>query len=428
MKITKIKSNSLAEKIGMQPGDRLLKINGKKVIDELDYKFRITEELLILDLEINGKLDRVEIEKEYDDDLGVLFEEMKIRACANDCVFCFVDQNPKGLRKSLFFRDGDFRLSYLYGHYITLTNMGKKELTRIVEQKLSPLYISIHTTDEKQRQELLLYKKNDNLLEKLEYLISNGITLYGQVVLMPGVNDKNFLIKTLRDSYHFYPGLKSITIVPVGLTEHRQGLMNLKSADSQYAKYLINSLDGLRDSFPGKKNPFVLLSDEWYLLAKINLPPLSDYGEEDLSENGVGQVQSFYNNFIVDFKRLPKKLSKPYHFSIVTGTLIYPFFKDKVVKELNKIHNLKVSLYQVKNDLFGHVVTVAGLLGGQDIINQLKDKDLGSSVWMTDRILNETGSITLDDMTPEYISDQLGVPFKTTSDSIEYIFKEEKIG
>jgi len=187
MKIINVFPESLGEKIGIHPGDRLLKINGKRVQDEIDYKFRMTEEILTLDLEINGRLKQVEIEKEYDDDLGVEFEEMKIRSCANDCVFCFVDQNPPDMREGMYFRDGDYRMSYLYGHYITMTNMGQNELNRIVEQKLSPLYISVHVTEPELRKKLFLYKRDDRLLDKLQFLTENGIELHSQIVLMPYV-------------------------------------------------------------------------------------------------------------------------------------------------------------------------------------------------------------------------------------------------
>ena len=224
MKIIKIFPDSLAETIGLQFGDRLLKINGKRVQDEIDYKFRITEENLLLDVEINGQIEQVKIEKEYDDDLGVEFEEMKIRSCANDCVFCFVDQNPPNMRKGMYFRDGDYRMSYLHGHYITMTNMGQNELERIIDQRLSPLYISVHVTDPKLRQNLFLYKRDDGLLDKLKFLTDNGIELHTQIVLMPDINDGEYLLRTLADLYEYYPKLKTCTIVPVGLTEHRKGL------------------------------------------------------------------------------------------------------------------------------------------------------------------------------------------------------------
>ena len=218
MKIIKIFPDSLGMALGLQTGDRLLKINGKRVQDEIDYKFRITEEYLILDIEINGQLQQVEIEKEYDDDLGVEFEEMKIRSCANDCVFCFVDQNPPDMRDGMYFRDGDYRMSYLHGHYITMTNMGQNDLNRIIEQRLSPLYISVHVTNTELRQKLFLYKRDDGILDKLKFLTDNGIELHTQIVLMPNINDGDYLFNTLSDIYAFYPKLKTCTIVPVGLT------------------------------------------------------------------------------------------------------------------------------------------------------------------------------------------------------------------
>ena len=262
MKIVKVFPDSLGEAIGVHPGDRLLKINGKRVQDEIDYQFRITEELLTLELEISGQPETVEIEKEYDDDLGVEFEEMKIRSCANDCVFCFVDQNPSGMRSGMYFRDGDYRMSYLHGHYITMTNMGKNELNRVVEQRLSPLYISVHITDEQQRQKLFLYKKDDGLLEKLKFLTKNGIELHTQIVLMPNLNDGEYLLQTLSDLYQYYPTLKSCTIVPVGLTGHRKGLMDIQSVNSQYAKIMLQNSHALREKYPGKDAPFVLYSDK----------------------------------------------------------------------------------------------------------------------------------------------------------------------
>ena len=242
MKIIKVLPNCLAEKIGLNPGDRLLKINGKRVIDEIDYQFRMTEMNLILDLEINGQLEKVEIEKEYDDDLGVVFEEMKIRECANKCVFCFVDQNPPNMRHGMYFRDGDYRMSYLYGHYITLTNMGQNELKRIVAQRMSPLYISVHVTDVQLRQKLFLYKRDDGLLNKLRYLTENNIELHAQIVLMPTINDKEYLLGTIRDIYRFYPMLKTCTIVPVGLTKHRKGLMKIPVVSKRLCSSLYNSL------------------------------------------------------------------------------------------------------------------------------------------------------------------------------------------
>ena len=275
MKIINVRENTLGEMIGLKAGDRLLKINGKRVIDEIDYRFRITDESITLDLEIDGKMDKVVIDKDYDDDLGVDFEEFKIRKCGNDCVFCFVDQNPEGMRSGMYFRDGDYRLSYLHGHYITMTNMGQNELERIVQQKMSPLYISVHTTDLELRQKLLLYGKEDFLMDKIDYLTKNNIELHTQVVLIPGLNDGKYLIKTLKDMHSYYPNVKSVSIVPVGLTKHRLGLPELTTVTPEYANKFVDYTDSLKLQFSGTHDqPFIFLSDEWYIVGKKPFPPL----------------------------------------------------------------------------------------------------------------------------------------------------------
>ena len=417
MKIIKVFPDSLGETIGIQPGDRLLKINGKRVQDEIDYQFRMTEEVLTLDFEISGRMEKIEIEKEYDDDLGVEFEEMKIRSCANNCVFCFVDQNPPEMRKGMYFRDGDYRMSYLHGHYITMTNMGQNELNRVVEQRLSPLYISVHVTDIQQRQKLFLYKKDDGLLTKLEYLTNNGIELHTQIVLMPDLNDGEFLNKTLEDLYHYYPSVKSCTIVPVGLTGHRKGLMEIKSADKKYAENLLNGITRMRDKFSGKKSPFVLYSDEWFILAEQPFPPLSDYGELDLAENGVGQVRQFLTLFEEESANFPRALAFETNITLATGTLVYETFQKEVIPILNQIDNLTVTLLPIINKFYGESVTVTGLLTGTDIITQLASKNLGDAVWMSHRILNDEGTLTLDNLTLDDISNAIDCPLQLSNDS-----------
>ena len=417
MKITKVHPESLGAEIGIQPANRLMRINGKRVQDELDYKFRITEETLILDFEIDGKIEQVEVEKEYDDDLGVEFEEMKIRSCANDCVFCFVDQNPPNMRDGMYFRDGDYRMSYLYGHYITMTNMGQNELNRIVEQKLSPLYISVHVTDPELRQKLFLYKRDDGLLDKLTFLTENNIELHSQIVLMPSVNDGKYLEGTLKDLYRFFPTLGSCSIVPVGLTGHREGLMQLESVDRAYAENLIKKLPSLRDNFPGKDSAFVLLSDEWYILAEKDFPQTEEYGDFDLAENGVGQVRSFLNKFEEELASFPETIPTRTHISIATGTLVQSIFKEKVLPKLNKIKNLSVDLIPIVNNFYGNSVTISGLLTGTDIITQLSPLELGDAVWMSHRILNDEGTKTLDDLSIEDISTALKTPLLISNDS-----------
>ena len=294
MKITAVKKGSTADSIGVKPGDRLLRINSKRIKDEIDFRFKVTEEELSLEFEIDGKTRVFEIEKDFDDDLGIELEEFKIRSCANDCVFCFVDQNPKGMRKGMYFRDGDFRLSYLHGHYVTMTNMGKKELKRIVEQKLSPLYISVHATGVELRKKLLLYGKDDHLLNKIDYLTKNNIELHAQIVLMPGINDGAHLIKTIEDLHQFYPALNSLTIVPVGLTKHRDGLPEIDIVTSQYATMMMGQVKSLNKKFTTQtKRPFIFFSDEWYILSGTKFPPSNYYSPLDLVENGFYNISSF---------------------------------------------------------------------------------------------------------------------------------------
>lgn len=426
MLITNVNRNQLGYSLGLKSGDRLLRINGRKVMDELDYQFRIAEENLFLEFEISGKTVKFEVEKDFDEDLGVEFEELKIRKCANDCVFCFVDQNPKGLRDGIYFRDGDYRLSFLYGHYITLTNIGKNELNRIVEQRMSPLYISVHTTDPELRKKLLLYKKNDSFMDKIDFLVKNEIELHCQIVLIPMENDGKHLLRTIIDLYQYYPMIKSLSIVPVGLTEHREGLMELNTVDYQYAKNFIPKVKTYKKKFPGSNCSFFFLSDEWYILAKEAIPKSEEYGKFDLIENGVGQVRNFLNIFENEKKQISHiaKLHK-LNFTIGCGILIYPIFLKYLSPFFNSEPNLNIRIIPIYNNFFGKTVTVSGLLSGKDIIQQLSGRDLGNTVWFSNRILNDDQTLTIDDFTLNDISNKINCNVKVSDDSILSIVREE---
>ena len=409
--------------LGLQAGDRLLRIDGRKVTDIIDYQFRITEESVILDIEKEDRIVSFDIEKDYDADLGVEFEEFKIRSCANDCVFCFVDQNPRDMRETLYFRDGDYRLSYLHGHYVTLTNMGQKDMERVVEQRLSPLYISVHATNPELRKKLFLYNKDDNLLKKLAFLADNGIEMHTQIVLMPEVNDGSHLQQTLQDIYQFFPILKSCSIVPVGLTGHRQDLMQLKNVTPEYAERFVHEFSKMRQVFSGGDDEFLFLSDEWYILAEHSFPALDEYDLVDVSENGVGKGVEFLLNFNNEKSAIKKANTHKTHFSIATGKLIHPIFEREVGGFLNSLPNSDVNIFPVLNDFMGHSVTVTGLLTGQDIIDQMKNQDLGEALWLSHRILNDAGDRTLDDLSLADISSQLGIPVNTSQDSILEIYE-----
>ncbi len=428
IRITSVEPDGLGQYLGLKPGDRLLKINGSKVLDVLDYQFRIVDESPVLEFEINGKPDVFEVDKDIDESLAVEFEPMTMRHCANDCLFCFVDQNPDGLRDGLYFRDGDYRFSFLYGHYITLTNMGWKEMERVVEQRMTPLYISVHATDPALRKELLLYKKNDHLMEKMRYLADHDIEMHTQIVLCPTYNDGAQLRRTLNDLLTITPQLKSIAIVPVGLTGHREGLVQMPHVTPEYARAFLTEYEEMESQYRIDGERLVVLSDEWYIRGGRDLPQADYYGRLAIEENGVGQGRLFLDKFEIEQSSLPGSVPRPTKFTIATGVLASSLFENTVIPRLNEIENLTVELRTIRNTLYGDSVTVTGLLSGKAYIEQLGDNDLGVAVWTTDRILNDAGDLTLDDMTLEQITEAVGVPFNISGDSILEIFERDIIG
>ena len=424
MKILTVSESSTGAEIGLKPGDKIEAIDGSRVKDIIDYRFKISDENILLRVRKSGAVEEYEIEKDYDDDLGLEFEEFRIRKCANDCIFCFVDQNPPGMREAVYFRDGDFRLSFLHGHYITMTNMGWKELKRVVEQRLTPLYISVHVTQPDKRLEMFLYGKDDLLLKKFEYLTENGIELHSQVVLCPNWNDGEFLEKTIEDIHQYAPMARSMSIVPAGLTKHRDGLPYIAPVTADYAKKFIPFAEKLAKKYKLNDNRrFVFLSDEWFLMTKKKLPSIAYYEDSELSENGVGQVPHFWNNWQKDIQSLPKKIKKPRRVTVCTGTLISEWFKSNWIPTVQNIKNLEINHVTIFNEFYGSKeITVSGLLVGKDIIDQLKGKDLGDMVIFSDRILSETGTVTLDDMSLDKISEEVGTPDLDTDDTPKSFF------
>jgi len=422
MKIKSVQIDSLGSELGLKPGDIVEAIDGSRVKDIIDYRFKVADEFIKIKVNQDGEWVEYDLEKEEDDDLGLEFENMRIRKCANDCIFCFVDQNPPNMRDALYFRDGDFRLSFLHGHYITMTNMGWKELKRVVDQRLSPLYISVHVTDPDKRLEMFLYGKDDYMLKKFEYLTENGIELHSQVVLCPTWNDGAFLEKTIEDIHSFSPMAKSMSIVPAGLTKHREGLPHIPPITKEYAEKTISLYEDFDKRFRHPDGSrFVVLSDEWYLRVGRDVPDTAHYHNLELEENGVGQVRSFtelWNNFE------PPKIVKETQITIGSGVLISETFRNWFIPKLNAIPNLSVNYIPIKNELFGeNEVTVTGLLTGGAIINQLMGNDLGEKVIFSERIVNETsGEKTLDDLTLKNITDAIGVPFHVSPDEPDAFF------
>lgn len=410
MKIIAVKPDSIAEDLGITPGDELLKINGEAVHDELDVKFHLSNEALELELMLKGEYTSIELEKEFDEDIGFTVEPMKMSACGNDCVFCFVDQNPEGLRKALYFRDGDYRFSPLYGNYNTMTNVGPKSLERIIRQRLMPQYVSVHTTDLEVRKRLMRLRKDDHILDKLRLLAENDIWMHTQIVLCPGINDGPSLEKTIEDVYALGPSVKTMAIVPVGLTSHRAGLTELKQIDKEYAQRMIESIYKLQPRFRAERGTnWVYLSDEFFLTAEERVPNAEWYDEFPQLENGVGMVRDFIDETAAEVRSLSKMgmVGEPKHLTLATATLASGFMRSDIVPILKSIPNLEVDPEVVVNKLYGPDVTITGLLSGQCLESHFAGKAPSDLLLLPPNVLNED-NIFLDDETPLGLKEKLG--------------------
>jgi putative radical SAM enzyme (TIGR03279 family) len=426
MKITTVEPHSIAEELGLRPGDELLEINGKRVLDNIDYRFQEGDPALSLKVARDGDVVIYDIEKEEGEKVGIDFEEMKIMSCGNDCIFCFVDQNPQGLRSQLYFRDGDYRLSFMYGNYTTMTNAGPAVLRRIIEQRLSPQYISVHVTDYEVRKVLMGLKKDDLILEKIKLLHDNGIDMHTQIVLCPGINDGATLEKTVTDLSQYWKHIVSLAVVPVGLTDHRFGLASLRKVDAAYARELLDRVDRWQKKFRTRMGRgFVYASDEFHIVAGRPIPPGKAYDGFPQIENGVGIVRNFLMDFRKQSSGFPKKLPARRRLTLVTGELAGGFMARQIVPRLRKISGLEVALEVVPNALYGRSVTVAGLLSGKCLYSSLEGKDCGDLVVLPPDILNGDGFL-LDDETPSRVQDRLGVPVMVFDGRWEDVFRTLK--
>ncbi len=392
----------------MRPGDDLLEINGHPVRDLIDYRFYENDEFLQVLVRRDEHTLSFEIEKDPYDSLGLEFPELKFKACGNHCVFCFTDQNPKGLRKSLYFKDEDYRLSFLYGNYTTLTNVKQADLDRMVEQHLSPLYVSVHATHWETRRRLLGIKKPDHLLEKLEFLVAHGIEIHTQIVLCPGINDGAVLLKTLSDLRALYPGVRSTAVVPLGLTKHRQNLPPLTSVTDVYArKFLPEILELQRKYLQEIGTRFVFASDEFFLRAGEAIPGESYYEDYPQLEDGVGMVRLMLENLATVAKELPQQMPRPARVTLVTGKLAGPILEEFVLPRLREVSGLDARILPVQNDFYGDSITVNGLLTGQDIYKVVSGEDQPGTILLSEKLLNYDG-LFLDDWTPRMIEQKTG--------------------
>ncbi len=398
-----VEKNSIAEELNLQKGDKILTINGLPIKDVLDYKNFLAEENVLLLIEkADGDLYEFDVRKYAGEDLGITFLDeimSKIKDCHNSCLFCFIDQLPPGMRRKLYVKDDDYRLSLLCGSYITLTNLKPEELARIVNEKISPLYISIHTTNPTLRVKMLRNQQAGNLMRILSELAEAGIMFHGQIVLCPGINDGDELERSLRDLAIFYPSLVSLSLVPVGITDHRQGLYPLQVYSAEESKKIIKQCNKWQKIFKNNYGKLlVYAADEFYLSAAEKIPTLKEYEGFPQLENGVGLVRLFLDNYKKEKSLLPEKIPVPYSLSIVCGKSMGKVFLP-VVKELNKVINLEVNLLPLENLYFGQKVTVSGLLTGSDLIAGLKNRPLGDEIFFSDAMLKDSKCLFLDDFT-----------------------------
>ena len=429
MRITAVEHAGIAREIGIREGDELLEVNGRRVLDSIDYRFQESDARLTLKVARDGEVTVFDIEKDEGETLGIDFEEMKGLSCGNDCIFCFVDQNPQGLRKGLYFRDGDYRLSFMYGNYTTMTNAGPAILQRIIDQRLSPQYISVHVTDLAVRARLMGLKKDDAILAKIALLHENGIDMHTQIVLCPGINDGDVLEKTVRDLFRFHGHVVSLAIVPVGLTDHRFGLAPLAKVDAPYASAILDRTDMWQKEFRKKTGrAFVYPSDEFYIVAGRPIPPASAYDGFPQIENGVGIVRHFLAEFRSQSAKFPPRLRPRRTLTLATGELARPFMESSVLPRLRRIAGLDVSLEVVPNVLYGRSVTVAGLLSGKCLYSALEGKSLGDLLLLPPDVLNGDG-LLLDDETIANVEEKLRVPvmmFEGSWDAVFTLLKNAK--
>ena len=414
--IASVEPGSIAEELELEAGDILLEINGNKIEDVFDYHYLMNEEYVeLLIRKADGEEWELEIEKEFEEDLGVSFENGMMddyRHCTNKCIFCFIDQMPPGMRETLYFKDDDTRLSFLQGNYVTLTNLKEKDVEKIIKYKLSPINISFQTTNPELRCKMLHNRFAGDSLKIVDRLVEAGITINGQIVLCKNWNDGEELERSMRDLYQYLPNLQSVSVVPVGLSKFREGLEPLEPFTKEDAKRVLGQIDAWqKKAYAEYGLHFIHASDEWYLLAEEELPEEESYDGYLQLENGVGMLRLLETEFhdalaMKDGDEISREIS------IATGKLAAPFLR-KFMKELQiKYPNTKVMVYDITNEFFGEKITVAGLITGQDLKKQLKEVDLGEKLLLPCHMLRSGEDVFLDDVTVSELSEYLQIPIE----------------
>lgn len=412
-RIINIKAGSIAEEIGLQCGDILHEINGTTIHDIIDYKYALSDEYIeILVEDENGEMTLYEIEKEFDEDLGIGFSQPLIedaKSCANKCVFCFIDQLPKGMRETLYFKDDDSRLSFLQGNFVTLTNVSDEAIDRMIRFRLSPVKISVHTTNPELRVEMLKNPKAAKIMEQLQKFYDAQLTIQAQIVLVRGMNDKDELTKTIQDLVQFHPYLESVAIVPVGLTKHRDHLPQLDAFGKEEALEVIQQVEELQQAILNTHHTrFCYVSDEFYALADLDFPTHDAYEGYPQIENGVGLVRNLEHEFSTALKEI--KTVKQGKYAILCGTLVQPYLESICKTFTDRFPDVSIDVIAIKNDFFGHTVTVSGLLTGQDLLAQFSESEKYDTIFISKNMLRAESDVFLDDITVDDINEQWKTP------------------
>lgn len=420
-KISQVKEGSIAWELELEPGDELISINGETIEDVFDYHYLVNDEYIeLLVRKPSGEEWELEIEKEFEEDLGIEFENSlmdEYRSCRNKCVFCFIDQMPPGMRETLYFKDDDSRLSFLQGNYVTLTNMSDHDIDRIIHYHLAPINISFQTTNPKLRCKMLNNRFAGDIFPKVQRLFEAGIEMNGQIVLCKGLNDKEELERSIRDLTQYLPHLRSVSVVPVGLSKYRDGLYPLEPFTKEEAEQVIDTIENWQKKiFPEYGVHFIHASDEWYLLAGRELPEEERYDGYLQLENGVGMLRLLDTEVTEALKDKPSDNRKR-KISFATGKLAYPYIRRYADKVNEKFPHIEIQGYEIRNDFFGERITVSGLLTGQDIMKQLADEDLGECLLLPCNLLRSGEDVFLDDKTVGEIETALNVPVQIVDET-----------
>jgi putative radical SAM enzyme (TIGR03279 family) len=400
LRVISVEPRSLAERVGLKPGDEIEQLDGKPLLDVIDFQFRAAT--IGRRTTIHTQDRKITFVRREWESFGLEFEAIEPMTCKNQCVFCFVHQNPKNVRRSLHIKDEDYRLSFLFGNYLTLTNVHEDEMQRIIEQRLSPLYVSVHATEPELRRELLGIEDYDGFMAKIERLADAGIQMHGQVVLCPGLNDGEHLERTIDDLLKFHPHVASLAIVPVGLTDHRNNLPKLRPFTPEYASQTIAHITPIQRKLKrALGTPFAFLGDEIYIMAGAKIPPASHYSDFPQIENGVGMVRTFLTQFASALRGKPKGRMSA---TICTGKVFYPYLKQSVDRL-----EMDLKTVAVESAFWGAGIGVAGLLTGSDFIAALKGKVHGDFVVLPSECMIGDDHLFLDDLTLKDVESELGV-------------------